>query len=161
MGERIPRQGETDVPCLICGLSLERVHEDADMQPSDGIYCETPGNYGSTVFDPMDGEYLAFLICDPCMTRAGEQGRVMVYRRSRPVVLPMPGRNASMVIGREDLRNRPFIPWHAGLPHDDETVTIDPDEVEHLPASVHLTVTPAEIRRMAAPRYWKVPDEAE
>jgi len=50
-------------PCIICGEPLERAFG-LEQQPSGGIMCENAGNYGSAVFDSMDGERLAFNICD-------------------------------------------------------------------------------------------------
>jgi hypothetical protein len=116
------------------------------QQPSGGIMCETAGNYGSTVFDSMDGEYLAFNICDECMTRAGAQGRVMTYRKYRPVVV------TGVTVGREMLRDRPYIPWNAELEPDGEPVYLDVGELEGLPASFRFEMSIAEVRRLAEAR---------
>lgn len=134
-------------PCIICGGTLERVVEWTEAQPSDGIMCETAGNYGSTVWDSMSGERLAFNICDPCMIRAGEQGRVWTYRKYR-LLLTDAGPLHRMVIGRENLRDRPHIPWHQGLAPDDEEVFVTADELESLPRSCELSMTIEEIRRL-------------
>jgi hypothetical protein len=37
------------------------------MHPNDGVVFHARGNYGSTVFDPLDGTYLEVLICDDCL----------------------------------------------------------------------------------------------
>ena len=51
------------VPCFACGCWLDRVNG-AEMQPYGGVYCETSGNFGSRL---IDGERVAFVICDGCM----------------------------------------------------------------------------------------------
>ncbi len=133
-------------PCLICGKRLERANETYEQQPNDGIMCETAGNYGSTVFDSQDGERLAFNICDECMVKAGAQGRVMTYRKYRPVLV------SKVVVGREMLKNRPYIPWNADLEPDTEPVHLEPDELDGLPASFQFEMPVAEIRRLTEAR---------
>lgn len=145
-------------PCIICGKPLERVSEHgSEAQPSGGIMCETGGNYGSAVWDSEDGERLAFSICDPCMVEAGERGRVWTYREFRLILAS----RRRLVIGREELRGRPYIPWHEGLAADDEAITMDADEAECMiaenparytplpPPMVTFTISPEEIRKIA------------
>ncbi|MGA2412740.1 MAG: hypothetical protein ABSG46_20450 [Candidatus Binataceae bacterium] len=137
-------------PCIICGVTLHRAWDEGlEQQPEDGIMCETAGNYGSTVWDRTNGERLAFNICDPCMVNAGIQGRVMTYRKFR-VLLIDNGGPAPIVIGREWLRDRPYVPWHNGLESDDENVVLSLDEVEHLPDHCELQhdLTVEDIRMM-------------
>lgn len=141
-------------PCLICGRDLQRVMECAEAQPADGIMCETPGNYGSTVHDSMDGEYLAFNICDTCMITAGGQGRVMIRRKYR-LILVDAGPLHRLAVGREWLRDRPYIPWGPGLPADDESLFMDLDELAALPPHCELTVPLEEIRAMAESKTWE------
>jgi hypothetical protein len=84
--------------------------------------CGSSGNYGSTAFDPLNGENLAFNICDDCITIAGEQGRVMVYQGSVPVVtdtVMSPGRTMLSIVGWMKV-DRPYLPWTAVLPQADE-----------------------------------------
>lgn len=127
-------------PCIICGQSLERVFEE-EGQPDDGVMCKTSGNYGSTVYDPHDMRYLAFNICDPCLVRAGEQGRVMETRDYQPVVVDGFG-----LVGRQRVE-RPYVSWHRGLPSDDAQVLLDVEDLDKLPASFELLLTPEEIRK--------------
>lgn len=54
----------TKVPCFVCGNNLHRALKAEEMQPLEGVVCETSGNYGSMV---LDGETLMFLICDRCL----------------------------------------------------------------------------------------------
>ncbi len=43
----------------------------------DGLICQTTGNYGSTIFDPMSGrEKVQFFLCDEC---AITKGHLMTY----------------------------------------------------------------------------------
>lgn len=52
--------------CFNCGAALKNLDEDG-FQPSEGLAFVTPGHYGSTVFDPMDGTFLELAICDDCL----------------------------------------------------------------------------------------------
>lgn len=64
----------TIVPCFVCGSTLERVFED-ELQPSDGVMCQTHGNYGSRIFDPFQGPGLVFLVCDGCLVEREDRVR--------------------------------------------------------------------------------------
>jgi hypothetical protein len=58
------------LPCFACGKALEPVAPDRQpptMQAYDAVMFSTPGNYGSTVFDEMDGTRLVLNICDQCL----------------------------------------------------------------------------------------------
>lgn len=131
-------------PCLVCGCGLERVHDDAEGQPDDGLMCMTRGNYGSTVFDPEDMSYLAFNVCDTCMVEKAEQGRVMVTRTHQRVVVDRTD------VGRQRCE-RPYIPWREGLPGDGAPLdlsTFDPDELDRLPKSIELFRPLEEVKRL-------------
>ncbi len=39
--------------CIVCSKQLDAVHAESKFQPNGAVICETSGNYGSTVFDPM------------------------------------------------------------------------------------------------------------
>lgn len=52
--------------CIVCGLLLERCFPDTQYQPSDGLICDTYGNYGSRVYDSLGPEHRIFWICDEC-----------------------------------------------------------------------------------------------
>jgi len=71
--------------CLVC---LEEVKQDEHGSFLDALYCTTNGNYGSTIFDPMDflrgeeREFLAFVIHDKCIIQRGEHvDHVLLKRR--------------------------------------------------------------------------------
>jgi hypothetical protein len=134
-------------PCIICGVELTRVLEDFEQQPNDGIMCSSGGNYGSTVFDDaIHGEYLEFNICDPCVVRAGEQGRLWVRRKFKPIRMvdadPIP-----VIIGRENLQ-RPAIPWHVELDRDDDTLDVTGEETAELPNTCDIFPTFEEVLNM-------------
>lgn len=128
-------------PCLICGCPLERAFDGFEAQPNDGVMCETSGNYGSTVFDPMDLSELAFNICDDCLVEKAEQGRVMVTRYYRPVNV-----DAMHGVGRQRVQSPVFIPWHKGLPYDGSEVNLDEEDLDKLPDSIELRFTAQEIK---------------
>lgn len=114
---------QSDWPCIICGANLERVFTD-EGQPNDGVVCTTHGNYGSTVFDDLTGEYLAFNICDSCLTDKAAEGRVMITRSSIPVQLDIqPG-----ICGAYPV-DRPYVPWHVGMEPWDERFTVSTEEI--------------------------------
>lgn len=56
--------------CIVCDGGLLPAFEELNsVQPTQGVVCHTYGNYGSTAFDPLDGSYLLFLVCDDCLVR--------------------------------------------------------------------------------------------
>lgn len=69
----------TTLPCIACGAKLESAAPDSGQgnQPSDGLCFHTPGHYGSTEFDPMDGSVLEVSICDACVRRGRASGVVL------------------------------------------------------------------------------------
>lgn len=71
------------LPCIICHKPLEKVYrgdQDVGNHPDDGVACTTHGNYGSTVFDSLNGSYLEFNICDPCLLDAAKFNRIAIGR---------------------------------------------------------------------------------
>lgn len=64
--------------CIVCQRPMSNIAEDGTLQPSGGTAFQTPGHYGSTVFDPMDGSMLEIAVCDDCLTRASGQGHVVL-----------------------------------------------------------------------------------
>jgi hypothetical protein len=128
-------------PCIICGCPLERAFDDYEAQPSDGVMCSTSGNYGSTVYDPMDLSELAFNICDDCLVEKAKEGRVMTTRYHRPVNVDI-----MHMVGRQRVEHPVYIPWHRGLPYDGSEVNLDETELDELPESIELRFTAKEIR---------------
>lgn len=70
------------LPCIVCKTALSNIDETGN-QPSGGLAFTTPGHYGTTLFDPMDGNLLEINICDPCLLEAGEGGRVFTTARAK------------------------------------------------------------------------------
>lgn len=124
------------LPCITCGKDLESVflpEDDAENQPYGGTCFTTHGHYGSTIFDPMDGHYLELNVCDACLRRLGEEGRILLGRDSKPVV---------SCVGPEELGEIPTrigsapvifqsVSWRPGLEDEDkdEKLVIEPDEI--------------------------------
>jgi hypothetical protein len=118
------------VPCIVCDKQLCNVFEDAENQPYGGTAFQSHGHYGSTAFDPMDGQYLEVTICDECL--AAKVGSVLMGRDRRLVV------SEGSVVGFEYV-SRPLLPWNpevTGLDRED-VVKLDPEEV----GSAELTYT--------------------
>lgn len=65
------------LPCIVCGKELETVGSGSPNHADNANEFHTHGQYGSTVFDPMDGSYLAVNICDKCLVKARDLGRVL------------------------------------------------------------------------------------
>jgi hypothetical protein len=80
------------------------------------------------------------------MIRAGTQGRVMTYRKYRPVLVE------GVVVGREMPKNRPYVQWNVDLARDDEPVHLEPGELTGLPASFQFDIPVPEIRDLAQVR---------
>lgn len=129
-------------PCLVCDKTLRRAFQDYEAQPNDGVLCSTNGNYGSTIFDPMDGSELVFNICDDCLVKAGEQGRIMATRSRVHVTTDYLG-----VVGWEAV-DRPYIPWHKDLPDDGDSKGrhYDLEELEKYQDRLHLRFTIEQMR---------------
>jgi hypothetical protein len=53
---------------------------DLGLQPVDGLAFNSPGHYGTSVFDPMDGSHLEIAICDDCVVKAGKKGFVLLHK---------------------------------------------------------------------------------
>jgi hypothetical protein len=62
------------VKCICCNKTLE--HDSCEIHQYTnngclygGLICHVSGNYGSSVFDPIDNDnYLELYICDDCIT---------------------------------------------------------------------------------------------
>ena len=130
-------------PCIICGVSLRRVDETTEGQPDDGIMCMSYGNYGSTVFDPMDLSYLAFNICDPCLINAGKAGRVFTTRDRQHVKVHGFG-----IVGaiRTD---KPYVQWRKDLPGDEceHGMTLELEELEQYADRITFNIPLEDIKR--------------
>lgn len=87
--------------CIACGKPLVNVTEDSINQPYVGTSFSSHGHYGSTVWDPMDGELLEINVCDTCLLRAGEADRVLRYRPAQKTaryLAPVPWREDDPLI---------------------------------------------------------------
>lgn len=61
--------------CIICEKEI-KTEFDLDpnnlntIQPAyDALVCRSYGNFGSTLFDPQDNEFLQFILCDECAAK--------------------------------------------------------------------------------------------
>lgn len=138
---------DTTMPCLACGKRLQRVFNPSADQPSDGVMCETAGNYGSTVFDSFNGERLLFLICDQCLETAGRKGNVRIFRHHRKILL-CAGPVNRLVVGFEEV-HEPTRPW---FPDDEEEpgeeIIVSVEDMENAPDNWRLVITPKEAREL-------------
>lgn len=118
---------EFGAPCLDCGNELRNVQADCDNQPEGGTAFKTYGHYGSTEFDPEDGQYLEINICTRCLARAYHQGRILWGRAHRIVMCDR------IVVGWEPV-DRPLVPWNGdGNPEEDQVLHLSVEELERYP----------------------------
>lgn len=65
--------------CFCCDKKIGKtvaIDDGFDHPPNDATVWRSHGNYGSTVFDPMDSTYLEAYICDACLLK----GKKKLYR---------------------------------------------------------------------------------
>ncbi|MCC3292878.1 hypothetical protein [Arthrobacter sp. zg-Y1110] len=62
-----------DLPCAVCGTTLEPVESDLPDQPYGANIFTTSGHYGATAFDSPGGDRLELLICTACMKSMAER----------------------------------------------------------------------------------------
>ena len=61
--------GTRKLNCFCCKKNIENIDwSNADVHPYNAMHFRTYGHYGSSVFDPMNGEiYIDIVICDECV----------------------------------------------------------------------------------------------
>lgn len=69
---------EAALPCIVCGGVLDNILENGGNQPIGGLAFSSPGHYGTTVFDPMDGSVLELNVCDKCLKAAIDEESVVL-----------------------------------------------------------------------------------
>lgn len=56
--------------CIVCDCELEDAGKNLDNQPYKGTTFTSHGQYGSTVFDNMNGNgFLEINVCDECLRK--------------------------------------------------------------------------------------------
>lgn len=103
---------EQALPCIVCGKPLQNTFIEMTNQPSEGTAFESHGHYGSTAWDPMDGQYIEVNICDPCLVGAAKQGKVLQGRETKPVIVEMKVGEAYMpTVAGSTKTKRELVPW--------------------------------------------------
>lgn len=105
------------LPCFACGKDLTSVFPFEDgyrSQPNDGVTFSTYGNYGSGVFDEVNGTLLEINICDTCLVLHYERVWCLRYvrRPNRDIEFSQPWKPPGQLITDE--------------------IESDPEEVERL-----------------------------
>jgi hypothetical protein len=68
--------------CIKCNKKLSNIDDrDNQVQPQDGVAFITYGHYGSTFFDPCNGDYMQIVVCDECL-KALDKKKKLVYNTS-------------------------------------------------------------------------------
>ena len=107
------------LPCFVCGKTLRNVFGECENQPDEGTEFRTYGHYGSTVWDPMNGEELVLNVCDACLR--AHPDRLAQHKRYRPVVT-----EGRMLVGKHWV-DRPMVPYTANV--DDGELRVEPEEI--------------------------------
>lgn len=68
---------EDTLDCAICGIQVEWNGCPGMTNNPCATVFNAFGNYGSTMFDPMDGSYLEINICDECLKILKQQHLVL------------------------------------------------------------------------------------
>jgi hypothetical protein len=132
---------EQALPCVVCGIYLRNVWDEAENQPKDGLAFSSRGHYGSTVFDPMDGTFIELNICDKCLIEAGERGRVLSGRRMRPVAFE------NLEIGWEEVET-PLVEWNKDVAAYGDIAELYVEDLdEPLPKTFHIDPNALEAAR--------------
>lgn len=64
--------------CIKCDKELDNLayeYGEKGFQPMDGLDFFTYGHYGSTVFDPINGDSLHIVVCDECVKAYVKAGK--------------------------------------------------------------------------------------
>ena len=71
--------------CIVCKTPCDILHAEHSLHPNiAGTMFEATGNYGSTVWDPLDpGRFLQIVICDECLLERKDQVDVVQWRECR------------------------------------------------------------------------------
>lgn len=89
-----PQRGrvrKTAVGCFICGCPCPSLHGDGvggleEIPPVEGLVFRTTGNFGTTLFDPMDHRVLQIVICDDCVKQRTHKVTYFASDRSAPEI---------------------------------------------------------------------------
>jgi hypothetical protein len=66
------QENDPVIHCICCEEEMVNMDEmypegKAQVHPENGTVFHAYGNYGSTVFDPMDGSFAEICICNECL----------------------------------------------------------------------------------------------
>ena len=72
------------LPCIVCKKDLKGVSSPTSEpnHPTDALSFTSHGQYGTRVFDPMDGTWIEINICDPCLIEAAQNKQVLHCSKS-------------------------------------------------------------------------------
>lgn len=104
----------TMTECIMCKMNVD----------DNGTYFRSLGNYGSTVFDPMDGSYLDIIICNGCLEQNAKFA--VCGRESKPVICEGMHVGKTPTPGRKEV---PFDPAVMGSYDYDDVLMVDREEL--------------------------------
>lgn len=90
MSEEAAELVSVTMSCFVCGKVLRPAFEDdlSTLQAWGAVIFTSPGNFGSHVFDEMDGSRLLINICDGCLVAGAE--RTVLSKPGRSIPKPPP-----------------------------------------------------------------------
>jgi hypothetical protein len=105
--------------CIVCDKPLEAAVPDPVQtgvnQPYAGTSFHSYGHYGSTIFDPMDGQFIEINVCDECLERKrGREQNVIALGRTHKNLREDPT-SAYVITGYRELERSevpPIVPWY-------------------------------------------------
>lgn len=154
---------DNPLPCFVCGVQLGYAGDPVltgrvPNHPSGGVAFDSPGHYGSAVFDPGRKDYrLELAVCDQCLCAAHARTRETFCRNQRLLVADpaqreletdLPGSRHREVLRtlRTVLATKEADPDYRGQRCFDQLVLLlqDPDYGMHLPAAYHELLSSAD-----------------
>jgi hypothetical protein len=140
------------LPCIRCDKDIPGVNNGPDYdgnQPSGGTTFSSTGQYGSTIFDPMDGSFIQVNVCDECLAVLAEK-----QTDDRPIILA--GRNTRLVwleyagiVGYQDIPYETTV-WVPGERQFKSRRNMKLRELDApIPDDVHLNIEPQQLRDYA------------
>lgn len=125
------------LPCIVCDREIEGINNGPDYtgnQPHGATTFVSHGQYGSTIWDPMDGSYIEINVCDECL--AEKHPHINTGRSTRPVVLEYCGN-----VGWQDIDHE-SKPWEPGGERPFKSRrNLKVAELDDLPDDIHLRFT--------------------
>ena len=117
-------------PCLLCQRALNSVGFGSRElnQPAEAVTFTAHGQYGSTMFDPMDGTKLQVNICDSCLRVAARQQLVYLIHTDRMIETVTPGFKRPTMVGVQTIETK-YSMYDPDAEHENRALLVPLDKV--------------------------------